>query len=645
MSSLKIGFTRLVVILVRVTNYDEWGYPLRFWRGVLPSNSLAAMYALTKQALEMKIIPAAEYVIKVFDDGVIGQKVSDPARLVKQYDDGATKVIAGLVGVQTNQFPRARDLAYRFKEAGAEVVIGGFHVSGSVNTMLKGIAAIDSDKKRSDVPCPHVMPPEVEELMANGVIVCLNEAEKIWGQILTDIWRGQAQKLYDGGNPSIENAPIPEYPENYFEDFATNIGTLDANRGCPFACNFCTIINVQGRIQRFRDPQRIIEMVRRSCLQYERFHGFFTDDNFARNPAWRQLLEGLAALRQQNYKISFMIEADLASFRLDGFIAKLAQAGCTQIFLGMESLNQKVLKDAKKYQNQVENFPRMIEALHRHGIAVHVGFIIGWPAETRESVLRDIENLKKLGVDQVSLFILTPLPGSELHIRMYCEGVPMDPDLNWYDSFHAVCDHPNLSRTALRQLMFDGFREFYRSSQMAAALKRLPEKMFWNMMRIFFWYRNSSLGEKVHPMNCGFWSVRNRRERRPGLAKKSFVSFWGRELWSRTKYLAHCVREFYIFEHVYFEARLKDEITDQWSAGADKARGCWSHCCDFWRYVWRQPSRRWLNSFWRRYGANKWRLFWRLDWHLLALPHAAAEIIYTWYFGLALVRNLKTMAT
>jgi len=642
MSSLKTEFTRLVVILVRVTNYDEWGYPLRFWRGVLPSNSLAAMYALTKQTLETMVIPAAQYIIKVFDDGVIGQKVSAPARLVKQYDDGATKIVAGLVGVQTNQFPRARDLANQFKAAGADVVMGGFHVSGSVNTMYYGIAA--DDEKRSDVPCPHIMPPEVEELMAKGVIVCLNEAEEVWGQILADIWQDRAQKLYDGGRPSIEKAPMPEYPENYFDDFATNIGTLDTNRGCPFACSFCTIINVQGRVQRFRDPQKITELVRQLCLQYGSFHGFFTDDNFARNPMWPQLLEGLAALRQQGYRISFMIEADLASFQLKGFIEKLAEAGCTQVFLGMESLNQGVLKDAKKYQNQVRNFPKMIGALHRHGIVVHVGFIIGWPEETRESVLADIKRLKELGVDQLSLFILTPLPGSELHIRMYCNDVSMDSDLNWYDSFHAVCDHPNLSRPELRQLMFEGFREFYRSSQMISSLGRLPEKMFWNMMRIFFWYRNSALGEKVHPMNCGFLSVRNRRERRPGLARESLAAFWSRELWLRLKYLGHCFREFYVFEHVYFEARLKGEIADQLSAGADKARGFWGHFCDFWRYCWRQPRRHWLNSFWRRYGANKWQLFWRFDWHLLALLHAAIEVVYIWYFGLVLARNLATMA-
>ena len=629
------GVNRLVVFLVRPTNYDDRGYPRRFWRGVLPSNSLAAMYSLTQQALASEVVSVAKYHIEVFDDGVWGQRVDDPIGLVRRFTDGQTKVVVGLVGVQTNQFPRARDLAYKFRKAGATVVIGGFHVSGSISTMFDGIGA--DDEKRKDVPCPHIMPPEVQKLMADGIIVCHGEAEKVWVQILSDIVAGRPQLLYRGGKPSLENAPMPEYPNHYFDDFATEMYTLDTNRGCPFACNFCTIINVQGRVQRFRDPKAITEMVRQICDQKGSFSGFFTDDNFARNPLRDAILDGLAKLRQQDYKIGFMVEADLASFQLPGFIPKLAAAGCSQVFLGLESLNQAVLKDARKHQNQVTNFPKMIDALHQNGIGVHAAFIIGWPVETRESILASIEELKRLGVDQTSLFILTPLPGSELHIRMYCTGVPMDLDFNDYDSFHLVNNHPNLSRQDLRQLMYKCFREFYRSKQMIAALKRLPPERFWGMLRNYFWYRNSALGEGTHPMMAGFWSKRRRCERRPELPRESLLTFWSKEAWFRLKYIGHCFREFYIFQHVYFEVRLQGEIGEQMADGMTKARS-------WYRHIFARPSRQWLNEFWIRYGQQKWALLWKPHWHIRTLPYATAEVIYTSYWVVVLWWNLKTMA-
>src|SRR4030095_13991877 len=102
--------------------------------------------------------------------------------------------------------------------------------------------------------------------------------------------------------------------------------TFDTSRGCPFACSFCTIINVQGRDPRERDPAAIIAEVRRICMEEKRnnrkkcnnpaYKGsasfFFTDDNFARSHCWKPLLQGLADLRHEGFELSFMIEADLA---------------------------------------------------------------------------------------------------------------------------------------------------------------------------------------------------------------------------------------------------------------------------------------------------------------------------------------------
>lgn len=630
---MHVGPSRLAVLLIKPTTYDDRGFPLRFWKSVLPSNSLATMYGLTREVLERGDLPVSDWTVDVYDDAVWCQRVSDPEALIRKYGDGRTKVVVGMVGVQTNQFPRAVDLATRFRKAGAEVVFGGFHVSGSIGTLYDGIASMD--KRRSDVPSPNAMPPEIERLWDDGIIVCHGEAEDVWEQILTDVLTGQPQRLYRGGRPDLQCAPMPEYPPDYFRGFFTKMFTFDSGRGCPFACKFCSIINVQGRTMRHRDPQQVVDMIKALSERDGQAGFFITDDNFARNPHWEEVLDGFIQLRREGHEITFMIEADLASYRIKNFIPKLAEAGCSQVFLGMESVNQETLKDEGKAQNQVKNYVRLCEDLHAHGIGVHVGYIIGFPRDSRESILRDINTVQSIGVDQASFFILTPIPGSEDHVRAYTEGVDMDPDFNNYDSFHAVTDHPHMTREELREMMFTSFREFYRSRHLIAALRRINPDNYWGMFRNFLWYRNAALGEGTHPMMAGFWSKRSRTDMRPG-RHETFRQFACREFVFRLKYTGHLFREFYIFQHVYFESRWRDELSAGISGQFERARG-------WWRHVWRRPSRTWLNDFWIRYGRQKWRLLWKPQWHLRMIPYAVTEIAYTFYFGAVIFRNLTAI--
>ena len=129
-------FKKLVVLLVKPTTYDDRGYPLRFRRGVLPSNSLAAMYSLTREVVNDASLGVEKAEVHVFDDAVWNQRVTDPETIVRAHADEDTCVVVGLVGVQTNQFPRAVHLAEQFKAAGASVVMGGFHVRSPCDAKL-----------------------------------------------------------------------------------------------------------------------------------------------------------------------------------------------------------------------------------------------------------------------------------------------------------------------------------------------------------------------------------------------------------------------------------------------------------------------------------------------------------------------------
>ena len=174
---------------------------------------------------------------------------------------------------------------------------------------------------------------------------------------------------------------------------------------------------------------------------------FFTDDNFSRNPEWEAIFDGIIRMNEgEGLGIKFMMQVDMASGRISGFIEKAAKAGCTQTFIGMESINQKNLEAVGKNQNKGH---RLRPLSSNDGMIMvyntHVGYIIGFKYDTRESVRRDIDRLKnEVGVTQASFFILTPLPGSKDHYDLVTSGVDMDTDLNRYDSFHVVHDHGSI---------------------------------------------------------------------------------------------------------------------------------------------------------------------------------------------------------
>ena len=634
---------KLVVILIMPSAYDPGGYVNRFWRGVLPSNSLVVMDTLTRAAAAiLRQTPAyaqLEVEVHMLEDGLWSDagKLKQLERRFRRQPSGV-KLVVGLVGVQTRQFPRACDLIARWQKLGAICVIGGFHVSGSIATLRDGISA--DDRTRPKVPCPHLMPPEVQQLMDSGVIVFSGEAEEKWPEVLGDIMRGQPQALYRGGRPKLIDAPLPRHLPAYVQKFATRLTTIDTGRGCPHPCTFCTIINVQGRDPRWRDPRAIIAFVREQCKLYGQASFFFTDDNFVRNPEWEIILDGLISLRQEGRKISFMLEADLHCGDEPRFLEKAAAAGCTQIFMGVESMNKKNLKSARKNQNHVDTYEELWRRCRELGIGVHAGYIIGFPYDTPESVASDIEQLTALGADQVSLFMLTPLPGSEDHVRAVCAGVQLDSDFNNYDSFQPACEHlaaaavTPMTRAEWLDTYHRAWKQIYSAGNMAMMLQRHHNRHTrLCLMKNYIWYRWAAFTECSHPMVAGLYRLRPWTDRRPNADPISLGQHVGSEILRHLRYVGCFLKEFYVFQHVFYEVEVVPYLTErqQYLTGELRGFGDWVA-----RTFWQPMNRRWLNSFWIKYGRQKWNLLqlwhprrsWR--WHLSMLPYAISEAVYTW---------------
>ncbi|MEX1083342.1 MAG: radical SAM protein [Xanthobacteraceae bacterium] len=307
------------------------------------------------------------------------------------------------------------------------------------------------------------------------------------------------------------------------------VTSFDAGRGCPYQCSFCTIINVQGRKSRRRSPDDVENIVRANLAQgLSRF--FITDDNFARNKDWEIILDRLIQLREvEKLDFSIIIQVDTLCYKLPNFIEKCSRAGVKRVFIGLENVNPANLMAAKKKQNKITEYRKMLLAWQKAGVLTYAGYIIGFPNDTVESVLHDIEVIKKeLPVDLLEFFYLTPLPGSEDHQKLFRAAVPMDPDLNRYDLYHITATHPLMSREEWAYAYSEAWKRFYSLDHVEKILRRAAAQRpsFGKTLLVITWFKGCIEIENIHPLEGGFLRLKFRRDRRPTMPMEPIWSFY-----------------------------------------------------------------------------------------------------------------------
>ncbi len=502
------------LVLIKPTHYDDDGYPIQWFRSAIPSNTLASLNGLAEDAQRRRVLgPDVEIRIDTYDE--TNRRVL-PDRMIRQIRRAGGRALIGLVGVQTNQFPRAVDLAAPFLDAGLPVCIGGFHVSGCL-AMLPDV------------------PPELRAAQALGISFFAGEAEDgRLDEVLLDAWNGALKPLYNRMNelPGLEDEPVPILAEKHIRRTAGAFSSIDLGRGCPYQCSFCTIINVQGRKSRYRSPddlERCIhEHYRRGIARF-----FITDDNFARNRNWEQLTDRLIAMRTtHDLKLAFTIQVDTLCHRIPNFIEKVTQAGVRRVFIGLENINPDNLLTAKKHQNKITEYRAMLQQWRDSGAITCAGYILGFPGDTKESILRDVEIIKReLPLDLLEFFFLTPLPGSEDHQKLSAQGVWMDPDLNKYDLNHRVSHHPKMSDEEWEEAYRAAWDAYYTPEHVRTILRRTaanPRGRIANTIGLLWWFCAMTRFEGVHPLEGGGLRLKFRRDRRSTLPRESALRFYPR---------------------------------------------------------------------------------------------------------------------
>jgi hypothetical protein len=347
--------------------------------------------------------------------------------------DQNTITLVALVGVQSHQFHRALDLAAYARSHGVQhCVIGG----------------------------PHPMTCDTSMFHHRGVSFSLAEAELVWSDILADAIEGELKPVYGVDRRWAEHLPgivINPPSEQDLARYGAPVLGLYPVRGCPYRCNFCSVIKISGRAVRNPDLNSTLESLRRAKRSGIKVIKFVSD-NFNKFPLVRELLE---AMIDENIGIPFYCQCDTQIAKDPDLVELLGKAGCYEMFVGVESFNRKTLKSVGKYHNYPEHYAEIIRLCHEAKIRPHFSSIIGFPNDDEADIRHHLDVLKELRPRVASFYILTPIPGTEQYDEFLREGLITEDNLDRFDGSCYTWAHPNLSKERLESLLYSCYVNYY----------------------------------------------------------------------------------------------------------------------------------------------------------------------------------------
>ena len=336
--------------------------------------------------------------------------------------------------VWTTSAPQSYRAADSYRARGIPVLLGGVH--------------------------PSLLP--TEALRHADSVIC-GEADGILGQVLDDLLAGSLKPLYQGEWLGMEAVPTAHEWVDDLRRFPLTryapLNTLQTTRGCRFNCDFCSVIRINGRGSRHRDPEQVVEelnVIKRAGQHVGEFaYVFFLDDDLAADLEFAGSL--FEAIVRAKCKVTWGAQASIGLAKNRELLALAARSGCRVLFTGFESVSRDSLVEANK-KNRPSEYGELIEAYHRQGIGVEGGFIFGFDTDGPGVFEDTVESVDAMGVDVAHFSILTPYPGTQTFARMATEGRITTYDWKRYNLYTPVYEPARMTAEQLA----DGLRRAYR---------------------------------------------------------------------------------------------------------------------------------------------------------------------------------------
>lgn len=356
------------------------------------------------------------------------------ARLGEPNFDGNWDLV-GFTGM-TCEIPHVYQMADEFRKRGKTVVIGGYHAT----------ALPEEVKKHAD-------------------LVVVGEAEGLWQRILLELENGGAQQAIYQNDKLIEmrDMAIPRR-DLLNRDMYTVFNTIQATRGCPFNCDYCSVTRFFGRDYRCRPVEEVVAEINNQPGN----RWMFLDDNLVANDKYaKELFRALIPLG-----IKWGAQASFALTKNVELMDLYAQAGGQFIFIGFESLSAQALQAVRKGANRPEEYAVGIRHLQRRGITIMGSFMFGLDGDDLGVFKRTVDFVNTHKIDLVLYHILTPFPGTRLYEEMNLQGRIHDRDWSHYDTGHSVIHPRGMTSEELQNGWYWAIRETYKLTNILRRIGR-----------------------------------------------------------------------------------------------------------------------------------------------------------------------------
>lgn len=317
---------------------------------------------------------------------------------------------------------RAYEIAEEYKKKGVKVILGGPYVSFNYDEAIKH---------------------------ADSVVI--GEAENLWASVLTDFEKGELkQKYVCEQSPEFKTSPLPRW--DLMDTSKILSLSVQASRGCPFMCEFCSTSELFGKKMRYRDSDDVIKEIK--ALPWKNF--FFADDNLTINKKYAfELLRKMKGLG-----VSWICQSSIDVADDPELLKVMHEAGCRHILIGFESLNAESIHETKKLQNKKIDYKKQIQNIHDAGIYVYGSFIVGFDHDT----LAEFDNIRNfINETNVPVYMISMLgatTGTKLYDRLVQEGRWYGVNPTYSGGLFPVMHYNNFSQSEL----FLNFAEMLRKS-------------------------------------------------------------------------------------------------------------------------------------------------------------------------------------
>ncbi|MDD2715552.1 MAG: radical SAM protein [Candidatus Wallbacteria bacterium] len=372
-----------------------------------------------------------------------------------------------LVGISANTYtaPRAFELADRFRKLRIPVVLGGHHTS--------------------------FLP---DECLQHADSLVVGDAEDTWPQLLEDFQAGGMKQRYTSGfDQSGKSIPSPR--RDLFFRTKRTAAYCQVSRGCDNRCRFCYLQYLPCKKMRYRDP----EEVRRELLTIQEEIILFVDDNlFCDRKYCLDFFKLITPLKKK-----WWIQAPTSLHSDDELISAMAASGCFSVSIGFQTSTNLNNQNESIYQNNTDNYQKLVKLLHKHVILVDGTFIFGFDGDTKNIFKNTGRLIRRIGLDTYTFYFLTPYPGTDYYSSLKAEGRLIENSTARFDWDHVVVKPEKMTENELRL----GVKRLYRNLDMRyylqSAIRRFKmyRRVFttWSLFKFLLSLSRNYLSSQIDP--------------------------------------------------------------------------------------------------------------------------------------------------